>query len=177
MNALIDACIKRDRKAQKELYKMHFSYAMNICMRYSQSVEEAKEIMNDGFMKVFQYLEKFDRQRPFKPWLSKILITSAIDHFNKNNRYKVETELEEGIMKESSENILDTISYEEMLEIVRKLPLRYQTVFNLKAIEGYKHEEIAQMLGISVGASKSNYAKAKQKLQSLLSTYFGVTNE
>lgn len=175
MNALIDACIKKDRRAQKDLYMMHYGFSMNICMRYSQSIEEAKEIMNDGFMKVFQYLEKFDKDRPFMPWLSRILVTSAIDHFNKNKKYKMETELEEGMEEETSENVLDSITYDEMLEIVRKLPPAYQTVFNLRAIEGYKHEEIAKMLNISVGASKSNYARAKQKLQNCLNTYFGVT--
>lgn len=176
IEALIDECIKGDRSAQKELYKAYYNFSMNVCMRYSKSVEEAKEIMNDGFMKVFQNIMKFDKSRPFTPWLRRILVNSAINHLNKNKKFQNQIELAESTMIQSEENVMDSISYDEMLELVRELPPAYQTVFNMRAIEGYKHEEIAQMLNISVGTSKSNYARAKQKMKALLNKYFEVTN-
>ena len=153
---------------------MHYSYSMSVCMRYANSVEEAKEIMNDGFMKVFQYIKKFDATKPFRPWLKRILVNAAIDLINRNKKHLNEVELEEGVNESNTDSVLDSISYNEMLEIVRKLPPAYRTVFNLRAIEGYQHDEIAEMLDISVGTSKSNYARAKQKLQQHLSAYFEV---
>lgn len=153
---------------------MHYSFSMSLCMRYANSLEEAQEIMNDGFMKVFQYIKKFDTLRPFKPWLKRILLNTSIDYFHKHRSKLEEVELEEGINETDDQSALDLISYEEMLDLVRKLPPVYRTVFNLRAIEGYKHEEIAEMLKISVGTSKSNYARAKEKLKKYLNTYFEV---
>ena len=143
-------------------------------MRYANSKNEAQEMMNDGFLKVFKYIKKFDEQRPFKPWLKTILLNAAIDHLKKHSKELDEVELEEGINESVKDSILESITYDEMLEIVRKLPTAYRTVFNLRAIEGYQHDEIARMLKISVGTSKSNYARAKKKLQIHLNAYFEV---
>jgi RNA polymerase sigma-70 factor (ECF subfamily) len=153
---------------------MHYSFAMSICIRYADSKEEAQEIMNDGFMKVFQYIKKFDVKRSFRPWLKRVLINCALNHFYKNQKYQHQVELEEGLNESVEESTLDAITYNEMLELVRKLPPAYRTVFNLHAIEGYKHEEIARLLKISEGTSKSNYARAKEKLQKHLNAYFEV---
>lgn len=172
---LLKACVKNKREAQKELYKQFYSYSMSICMRYSHSREEAVEIMNDGFLKVFTYLKKFDMDKPFQPWLRRILINCAIDYFKKENKHTFQVELEEALGAESSlETQLDSITYDEMLELIRRLSPAYRTVFNLHAIEGYKHEEIAEKLGISVGTSKSNYSKARKKLQEYLYMFFEV---
>jgi RNA polymerase sigma factor (sigma-70 family) len=128
--------------------------------------------MNDGFMRVFQYIRKFKLDKPFKPWFRKILINCAIDHFNKSRRKIVSAQLEEG-MGVLDDNVIEgKISYSEMISMVQRLPLAYRTVFNLIAIEGYKHEEVAVLLNISVGTSKSNYHRARQKLQQFLHEYF-----
>lgn len=143
-------------------------------MRYADTQEDAVEIMHDGFMKVFTYIGKFDRKRPFKPWIRKIMINSALDHIKKQNKIKLIDSLDQGLELSAEQHDQHPVSYEDLLEMIRKLPPSYGTVFNLRAIEGYKHKEVAEMLGISVGTSKSNYAKAKQKLRAYLSTYFGV---
>ncbi|UZR96559.1 RNA polymerase sigma factor [Chondrinema litorale] len=174
IKTLIGECKEGKRDAQKALYKMHFSFAMSICMRYANSKAEAQEMMNDGFLKVFKYIKKFDELRPFKPWLKTILLNAAIDHLKKHSKALEEVELEEGINESVKDSIIESITYDEMLEIVRKLPTAYRTVFNLRAIEGYQHDEIARMLKISVGTSKSNYARAKKKLQIHLNAYFEV---
>lgn len=174
LNDLLKACIKNKRFAQKELYKMFYSYGMSICMRYTNSREDAVEIMNDGFMKVFTHLKKFDLSMPFQPWFRRILINCAIDHFKKENKHKHQQELDDMSEPAIEDTNIDTISYEEILDLIRLLSPTYQTVFNLHAIEGYKHEEIAAKLGISIGTSKSNYFKGKQKLQEHLKKFFEV---
>lgn len=161
-----------EREAQKALYETYYSFSLGLCMRYTNSKEQAQEVMNDGFMKVFKYIGKFDKSRPFLPWLKKILINCSIDN-NRKEQNRVEAyDLEKGENKAGADSALDDIAYDEMLDMVRKLPPAYQAVFNLRAIEGYKHEEIARMLGISVGTSKSNFSRAKEKLRNYLDTYF-----
>jgi len=151
---------------------MFYSYAMSICLRYADTREEALEVMNDGFMKVFKHLDKFDLSKPFKPWFRRILINCAIDHFNKESKHSHHKDIETALLISTDDQTMNEINYEEMLLMVRDLSPAYRTVFNLHAIEGYKHEEIAKMLGISVGTSKSNYFKARQKLQDRLKVYF-----
>lgn len=171
---LIKGCTKQHRESQKSLYKLYYSFCMSICMRYTKSREDAVEIMNDGFMNVFRYIDSFDLEKPFKPWLKRIMINSAIDHIKKNHKIKDMESLDTGMVLPVEEENLDSVSYEDLIEMIRKLPPAYATVFNMRAIEGYKHEEVAEILGISVGSSKSNYAKAKAKLQEYLAIYFGV---
>lgn len=145
-------------------------------MRYANNESDAVEIMNDAFMIIFNKIDNFDITKPFKPWLNRILINSAIDHFNKYKKFKNQVDLEEADTEESETHQVDNVGYEEILNMVRELPPTYRAVFNLKAIEGYKHEEIAEMLGISESTSRSNYTKAKKKLQGFLNTYFETDN-
>lgn len=144
---------------------------MSICLRYSDNREEAVELLNEAFMKIFTNLKRFDFSKPFKPWFRKILINTCINNFNKK-KIIFSTELDEAKNHSSSDEILSGISYQEILVMIRKLTPSYRTVFNLYVIEGYKHEEIANMLGISVGTSKSNLSKAKRNLQLILKEYF-----
>lgn len=171
---LIHSCIKQDRAAQKKLYQQYYSYSMSICIRYASNRDDAVEMMNDGFLNVFTYLHKFDLKRPFTPWLRRIMINSAIDHLKKHRKIDTTMHIDESYPIRADEPALDAVSYEDLLLMIRKLPPAYATVFNMRAIEGYKHEEVAEILGISVGTSKSNYAKAKHKLQEYLATYFEV---
>ena len=174
--AILKGCKKRKRDAQKELYQEYYGYSFKLCMRYASNECDAVEIMNDAFMTIFNKIDNFDLTKPFKPWLNRILINSAIDHFNKFKKFKNQVDLEEADAEDSEIHQIDNVGYEEILGIVRELPPAYRTVFNLRAIEGYKHEEIAEMLGISESTSRSNYAKAKKKLQGLLNTYFEIDN-
>lgn len=166
---IIKGCRDRRRDSQKELYKMFYAYGMSITLRYADSRGQAAEILNDAFMKVFTNIRKYDTDRPFKPWLRQIIVNTAINHFHKHNDSWQREELED-VKSEiaNSEEITSGITYQEIINLVQQLSPAYRTVFNLHVIEGFKHEEIAEMLGIAVGTSKSNLSKAKQNLQSIL---------
>lgn len=165
---LIEGCIKKDRKSQKELYRLYYGYAMRICLRYAKSKEEAVEIVNDGFMKVFMQIHRFDKNRTFTTWLSTIMINTSIDYYRKSIKKMEMEELNAKHDMEDSENIFSRLSYEDLIQLVQKLSYAYRTVFNLFAIDGYTHEEISQMLSISVGTSKSNLFKARENLKKML---------
>lgn len=148
---------------------MFYAYGMSITLRYADSREQAVAILNDAFMKVYDNLRKYDSGRPFKPWLRKIIVNTAIDHFHKQKNEIKWVDLEmNGSMMATEETITSGIYYHEIIQMVQELTPVYRTVFNLHVIEGFKHEEIAEMLGIAVGTSKSNLAKAKRNLKTIL---------
>ncbi|MES2457014.1 MAG: RNA polymerase sigma factor [Bacteroidota bacterium] len=165
---LIKGCIKKDRKSQKALYQLFYSYSMRMCIRYARDKDEAVELVNDGFMRVFINMHKYDPAKPFRPWLSTIMINSSIDHYRKQIKRIEMEELNAKHEIEDRESILSRINYEDLIKLVQKLSVSYRTVFNLFAIDGYSHEEIATMLSISVGASKSNLFKAREQLKRML---------
>jgi RNA polymerase sigma factor (sigma-70 family) len=171
----IRECALNNRESQKKIYSSFYGYAMSICHRYTNHEEDVTEILNDGFLKVFIEIYRFkpaytDTVSSFKGWLRKIMIYTAIDHFRKNHKHQVVGELNETYMHVPSthEDAVDKISYEEILSAIRFLTPGYRTVLNLFIIEGFSHEEIARELGISVGTSKSNLAKARKQLQKIL---------
>jgi RNA polymerase sigma factor (sigma-70 family) len=165
---LITGCISRDRKSQKELYKLYFGFSMKICLRYAEHREEAVEMVNDGFMRVFANIGRYENNRSFHSWLSTIMINTSIDYYRKRIRRTKMEELSTNHDLEEREHILSRINYEDLIKLVQKLSVSYRAVFNLFVIDGYTHEEIADMLSISVGASKSNLFKARQKLKEML---------
>lgn len=148
---------------------MFYAYGMSITLRYAGSRDQAAAVLNDAFMKVFDNIRKFDTTQPFKPWLRRIIINTAINHYHsiKNNQQWESMELVENTAG-MEENIISGISYQEIIDMVQELSPAYRTVFNLYVIEGFQHKEIAELLGISEGTSKSNLAKAKKNLQALL---------
>lgn len=171
----IRGCALNDRESQKKIYSSFYGYAMSICHRYTNHEEDAIEILHDGFLKVFIEIYRFkpaytDAVSSFKGWVRKIMIYTAIDHFRKNQKHKVITELNETYMHapDTHEDAVDKISYDEIMAAIRYLTPGYRTVLNLFIIEGFSHEEIARELGISVGTSKSNLAKARKQLQKIL---------
>ncbi len=148
---------------------MFYAYGMSITLRYADSHEEAVDILNDAFMKVFTNIRSYNEHQPFKPWFRKIIVNTAINHYHKNSRLDKWEYLEESQNKPSTHSTaLSGLHYDEIIEMVQQLPPSYRTVFNLYVIEGFKHEEIADILGISIGTSKSNLFKAKRNLRSLL---------
>lgn len=173
LDKIIRGCRKRRRKSQKKLYQMFYAYGMSITLRYADSRDEAAEILNDAFMKVFTNIKDFDTSRAFKPWLRRIIINTAINHYHRNKDYRKVKDIDtadENIGR--AEQVISGISYEEIIEMVQQLSPAYRTVFNLYVIEGFKHKEIAEMLDIAVGTSKSNLSKAKNNLQSILEKNF-----
>lgn len=165
---LIEGCIKKDRKSQKELYKLYYGYALRICLRYSRNKNEAVEVVNDGFMKVFMNIQQYHVKQSFNGWLSTIMINTAIDQYRKRIKQLEMEELQDQHQVEDRENILSAINYEDLIKLVQKLSTAYRTVFNLFAIDGYTHEEISKALDISVGSSKSNLFKAREILKKML---------
>ena len=148
---------------------------MSVCHRYTNKEEDATEILNDGFLKVFVEMYRFkpaytDTMNSFKGWLRKIMIYTAIDHFRRNSKHRLTTELNEAYhqLPSVTEDSLSKLTYEEIVNAIRFLTPGYRTVLNLFIIEGFSHEEIARELGISVGTSKSNLAKARKQLQRIL---------
>jgi RNA polymerase sigma-70 factor (ECF subfamily) len=161
-------CISGVAGSQKKLYYNFYGFAMGVCLRYARNRDEAVEILNDGFYKVLTRLDKYDPSKPFLPWLSRIMTNTAIDHYRAELKHPITSDLAELEIKGKENDIQSKLNYEDLLKLVQTLPPGYRTVFNLFAIDGYTHEEISEQLGISVGTSKSNLFKARQKLRSML---------
>ena len=168
LHQLIRGCIKQDRKCQKMLYKAFYGFSMGICLRYAGNRDEAAEVMNQGFFKVFTHIESFDTSRPFKAWLGKIMMNVSIDHYRANLKMAYTEDLDQAEHVSDGDIADKNLNYNDLLAMVQKLPQAYRTVFNLFAIEGYSHEEIATMLNINAGTSKSNLHKARQKLKQMI---------
>lgn len=165
INDLIAGCCKKERSSQEALYRNFFGYGLSICLRYAQNREEAVEIMNDGFLKIFQHIQSFDTSRSFKTWLAKIMVNTSIDFLRSKKKLVFVDDINQVPEPGIDEKIVDKLSYEELLKLVQVLPPAYRTVFNLYVMEGYQHQEIAAMLRISEGTSKSNLFKAKKILK------------
>ncbi|TRX62019.1 RNA polymerase sigma factor [Fulvivirga sp. M361] len=165
---LIKGCQEGDRQSQRLLYKHYFAYCMSICVRYSQSEEEAKEILNDAFIKAFNKIGQYDTSKPFKAWIRRIMINTAIDHFRSNKKHYYHSDIDDGYDEAVEANVVGDLSYEEILLLVQRLSPVYQAVFSLYVIDGYSHENISKKLGISVGTSKSNLSKARANLKKML---------
>jgi len=165
---LLDGCLKNDRHSQKLLYQEYYNFAMSICLRYTSNQYEASEVLNDGFFKAFMNLSRYDRNRPFKAWLGKIIRNASIDYYRANLKTALLEDLDKAEAVETENLIENKLSYEDLLAMVQTLPHSYRVVFNLYEIDGYTHEEIAEILGISTGTSRSNLCKAKHKLQEMI---------
>lgn len=175
LNLQIRGCALNQRESQKKLYNSFYGYAMSVCDRYTSREEDASEILNDGFIKIFKEIHHFkpayaDVISSFKGWLRKIMVYTAIDHYRKNNKHQHVIELDTAIvhLPVQAENAFDKISYDEIIRFIQDLSPAYRTVLNLFIVEGFSHDEIARHLDISVGTSKSNLAKARKQLQKIL---------
>ena len=166
---LLIASVKGDRKSQEKLYKSFFGYAMGICMRYTKNKDEAIEVCNDGFLKVFLKGEQFDEKYPFKAWLKRIMVNTAIDFNRKNIKHANHENIETAYNVTSNyETAEDKLGYDQLLLLVQKLNPSYREVFNLFAIDGYSHEEISGLLKIPVGTSKSKLSRARESLRQMI---------
>jgi|SRR5688572_7849385 len=169
MQLLIQSCKNNDRESQRLLYQHYYGYAMSICVRYSRSYEESKEIVNDGFMKVFKKLDQHETESSFKAWLRRIMINASIDHYRKEVKHYHQTALNPELSAGAVTNgALDDLSYTELIGMVQRLSPAYRAVFNLYVIDGFNHHEISDILGISEGTSKSNLMKARENLKKML---------
>jgi RNA polymerase sigma factor (sigma-70 family) len=175
LNLLIRGCALNDRGCQKKLYHSLYGYAVSVCDRYTNRNEDVSEILNDGFLKVFKEINNFkpayaDAVSSFKGWLRKIMVYTAIDHFRKNQKHQNVTEPDTAVIHLSAQEAtpIEKISYDEIILLIQELSPAYRTVLNLFVVDGFSHDEISAHLGISVGTSKSNLAKARKQLQKIL---------
>ncbi|MCB0638541.1 MAG: RNA polymerase sigma factor [Lewinella sp.] len=168
LDAILAGCRQQHRRSQQALYRLFYAYGMSIAIRYVGNERDAVTVLNDGFLKVFRYIRRFDTTKDFKPWFRQIVVNVAINHIKRQEQYKKEVSMEEGQTISAREEILSRISYQELMALVQSLSVAYRTVFNLYVIDGYRHEEIAGMLGISASTSKSNLARAREKLRVMI---------
>ncbi|MBK8142526.1 MAG: RNA polymerase sigma factor [Chitinophagaceae bacterium] len=171
----VEACALNSRESQKVLYSSFYGYAMAICDRYVNNQDDALEILNDGFLKIFKEIHHYkpaykDVISSFKGWLRKIMVYTAIDHFRKYQKHQLVASLDDVVyhVPSVSDDAINKLSYDEIIRAVQDLSPGYRAVFNLFVIEEFSHEEIAGHLGISIGTSKSNLSKARRQLQKIL---------
>ncbi|MDQ6902502.1 MAG: sigma-70 family RNA polymerase sigma factor [Bacteroidota bacterium] len=161
-NKLVADSIKKKPGAQRELYD-HFAPAMlGVCFRYTKSIADAEDVLQDGFVKVFKYLDSYKFEGELGGWIRKIMVNTALNYLKTNKKYQYDLSFSEMTLHPvSSDNPLVKLQTKELSELIRQLPTGFQTIFNLHAVEGYTHVEIAAMLGISDGTSRSQYARAR----------------
>jgi len=166
---LIEACRQKKRPAQKELYQ-RFAYTMKgICLRYAHSEEEAEDLLQEGFIRVFKHLDNYTDTGSLGGWIRTIMVNTAIENYRKQKTKEKHYAAFELLNKDESTNeILASIDLDYLMEKVQQLSSGYRMVFNLYAIEGFNHREIAEQLSISVGTSKSQYARAKKMLREMI---------
>ncbi|PRZ00642.1 RNA polymerase sigma factor [Marinilabilia salmonicolor] len=167
---IVVACQKGERSAQKALYELFAPKMLGVCMRYASNRETAEDFLQDGFIRVFDNIEKFRFKGSFEGWMRRVIVNMIIESFRKR---KIETELTDnfpdGDGEVPGEGIEDQVpSLGELLGLIQQLPERYRMVFNLYVLEERTHEQIAEELGISVGTSKSNLSRARKWLQERL---------
>lgn len=170
---VIQGCIKGDRRAQQSLYEHFYGKMMVVCMRYANCQDEALDMFQEAFIKVFKNLPKYGKKGSFEGWVRRIMVNTCIDHIRKNkiNNNMVELDSNHGsieIDEEKDAGILDHVSFNDLINMVQHLSPAYRSVFNLYIVDGFTHQEISNALGISIGTSKSNLAKAKRNLKKML---------
>ena len=171
---LIKGCRKGKAEHQKALYDRYAGKMFALCMRYARHKLEAEDILQDGFIKVFRYLDNFRSEGSFEGWIRRIMVHTAIKHYhkaaNKNEQIGMEEMPEQSIIP----NIHGELNAEELMELVKQLPEGYKMVFNLYALEGYKHKEIAEILKIGESTSRSQLVKARKLLQQMIEQLYTV---
>jgi RNA polymerase sigma-70 factor (ECF subfamily) len=166
--ALVSACIKGDRAKQKELYDRFASRMLVVCLRYCKNREDAEDVLQEAFVKVFNKLDTFRRESSLGYWIKRIVVNTALNYHRKAVYLYPHFDVDEMHNLSSEANDLSNYHYKELLNVLQTLPRGCRIIFNLYAIEGYKHKEIAEMLNISEGTSKSQYARARTLIQQMI---------
>jgi len=163
--SILDLCRKNNRQAQKSLYQLYAPFMLGVCYRYTKSRDDAEDVLQDGFVKVFTQINQFKETGSLQAWIYKIMVTTAISYLRKHQRYRNQMNFSENTLHPVVEpRSISNLQTGDLMELVRKLPTGYQTIFNLAGIEGYDHKEISEMLGISVQTSRSQYSRARAQL-------------
>lgn len=179
LKEIISGCIQKDRRSQEELFRLFYGKMLGVCMRYARDRDTAEEMLQEGFIKVFDKLEGFDYKGSFEGWMRRIIANTSIDHIRKSKKDPILTDNDEDFKLGTENPIVEQeeldalgIRAEMAMEAIQQLSPAYRAVFNLYVMEEYTHKEIAEILGVSEGTSKSNLAKAKMNLQKVLKEKF-----
>ena len=179
LKRIISGCLRNERRSQEELFKLYYGKMLSVCMRYTSDRDSAEEVLQEGFIKIFDKLEAFDYKGSFEGWIRRIMSNTAIDSIRKGKKNPLLSDNDEDFklgaedpMVDQEEIELTGLKAEIALEAINELSPAYKAVFNLYVMEEYTHREIADILGISEGTSKSNLSKAKLNLQRILKEKF-----
>jgi RNA polymerase sigma factor (sigma-70 family) len=162
---LINGCVVGDREAQKALYHRYSAKMFSVCLRYAKDYHSAEDVLQEGFIKVFKYISKFRHEGSFEGWIRRIFINTSIEFLRKSISLYPIVDAEDKPIDIMDENHFDDLDHQDLMHMVQSLSPGYRTIFNLYVIEGYSHKEIAKMLEINEGTSKSQLARARVLLQ------------
>ncbi len=168
---LLEGCIQGDRRMQRALYDRFAPKMYGVCLRYAGNAEEAEDILQEGFIKVFRKISSYRGDGSFEGWIRRIFVNTAIEYYRKKTYLQPITEHEENTVEGKYLSVLDDLAEKDIIKLVQQLSPGYRTVFNMYVVEGYTHKQIADLLGISEGTSKSQLSRAKQILQEMVKTH------
>ena len=168
-NDLIRGCIENDVKAQHELYQCFCGAMMGICMRYAPTVQEAEDLLQEGFIKIFKKIHTFEGRGHLAGWIKRVIINTCLTYYRDNKNLNMYVEHNDEMHRaEDSFDVFAAMSAEDLLRKIQQLPNGFRVVFNMYAIEGFSHKEIADQLEISIGTSKSQLSRARVYLQRII---------
>ena len=172
---LVSGCIAKKPSAQKLLFDRFSRKMMGVCLRYADREEEAEDMLQNGFIRVFEKIDTFRGSGSLEGWVRKIIVNESLTYLRKNKAMKLNVDIEDvKYMVPGNSHVGENMNEKDLLKMIQKLPIGFRTVFNMYAIEGYSHKEIAEQLGISEGTSKSQYSRAKTHLQEMLRSEPGM---
>ncbi|MFK7971007.1 MAG: RNA polymerase sigma factor [Bacteroidia bacterium] len=168
--AVVEGCLENNRHHQKLLYEYYYGSMMAVCMRYASDREEARDVLHEGFIKVFKNLNRYQKGTNLGAWIRRIMVNTSIDHYRRQAKKPTIVEINQAIHQADVQDVVAAMGAEEIMGYVQALSPAYRTVFNLYVVEGYSHREVGEKLGISEGTSKSNLAKARAKLKAKINS-------
>src|ERR1700693_989809 len=167
--AILQGCLKNEATAQRELYNRYSPKMLAVCYRFAHNREDAEDMLQEGFIKVFSQMHTFQNQGAFEGWVRRIIVHTCINNLKKNKKFSESVDIIHATtVQVREESVPSIVQAKQVIECIRILPLGYRTVLNLYAIEGYSHKEIGEMLDIEESTSRSQYTRAKQMLEEIL---------
>jgi len=168
-DAILQGCLRNDTTAQRELYNRYSPKMLSVCYRFAHHREDAEDMLQEGFIKVFSQIHTFQNKGAFEGWIRRIIVHTCINHLKKNKKFNERVDIIHATsIQVREESVPSIVQAKQVVECIRILPIGYRTVLNLYAIEGYSHKEIAGMLDIEESTSRSQYTRAKQMLEDIL---------
>lgn len=168
-DAILQGCLQNSATAQKELYQRYSAKMLSVCYRFAHNREDAEDMLQEGFIKVFSQIHTFQNKGAFEGWIRRIIVHTCINHLKKNRKFNENVDIiHASSIQVREESVPSIVQAKQVVECIRLLPIGYRTVLNLYAVEGYSHKEIAVMLDIEESTSRSQYTRAKQMLEEIL---------